>query len=122
MRLSHAILLGSTILSPCKGSRKWFENEGDNGCALEMALEAVGRKGAAWQRASDVWNWLNDKSSSIKWGETRLMEIACKFDIWVMTEASMTLEQFIEHVRSIEPAEPTESAESVEIVDVLVHH
>lgn len=116
MRLSEAILLGSSIVSPCRGTREQYDAPEAVGCALEMALEAAGRKGAKWQESKRVWKWLLEKSPS-KFGHEWYLQIAINFDRWVMGPAAhMNLEQFIDWVRSIEPSEPEEFSQMVDVL------
>jgi hypothetical protein len=112
MRLSDAIALGRTMLSPCSGgSRHKVGADRNQGCALEMALVAAGHDGIPWFDAQQVWPWL---TASISAG------ITGRFDVNVMASASflewkkeerLTLDQLIDYVRSIEPPEPEFVAE-----------
>lgn len=100
--LSEAILLGSTFVSPCAGGRKGKNPDMSKGCALEMALAAVERDDLEWPEAAAVWPWVRHNDGN----DNRLiLLIAHTFDHYVMHLKTMSLDQFIEWVRSIEPKE-----------------
>lgn len=116
MRLSDAIVLGSMMLSPCAGGGDGVSE----GCALDMACAAVGVKVAEedsgmplWVLARTYWPWLrNIAPSTAHWD----MQIAMKFDRAVMGRgnngiATMSLDQFIDYVRCVEPAEQVPATE-----------
>jgi hypothetical protein len=114
MRLSDAILLGSTAVEPAFG----FECKSKSpprGCALGMGLYAVGRFGDWSDR---VFPWLKrplpqEKSlcrccrREYSYGRS----IAHIFDWHVHIDKTWTLEQLCDWVRSVEPEEAPEQAE-----------
>lgn len=98
MKLSEAIMLGSVT---CK-----MEPGNMNSCAFGAALNAVGVPQESWAAMRytplvKMWPWLRLHGGTIQLsdlGET----IYRKFDLEVCT-GSMTLEQLVDYVRSIEP-------------------
>ena len=111
MRLSEAIALGRMLLSPKVSGRGATSNCGPNeGCALDMALAALGIESNSWCDAKNHWDWLNKKAenSSDTWAFT----VGIKFDCHVLITKDMTMEKFIDWVRSIEPNEDSPEVDS----------
>lgn len=106
MRLSDAIATGRTLVTNCVagGSTREKAEPGD-GCVLDMAALAVGK--CNWQWAKEIWPWLRNLSLST--GCDYESEIYTRFDQDVMARGTLTLDQLIDYVRSVEPAEPVES-------------
>lgn len=112
MQLSEAIMLGSTLLKAHAGGAQRGRG---NGCALDMALVAIGVKGH-WSDVSRYWPWTREHADVVS-GSRRnwKLKLACEFDELVMgydhvPSVKMTLEQFADYVRSVEPpAAPIES-------------
>jgi hypothetical protein len=105
MRLSDAIALGSCLIKPRPGGRT--SNKQKSGCALDMGMTAM--YGGIWKEAWRVWPWLNNSAGGIH-AQTWLNRIATKFDFEVMGRKTLTLEAFIDYVRSVEPPELEETA------------
>jgi hypothetical protein len=125
MKLSQAILLGSTIL---KARRGMLSTVDGYGCALGMAAKAAGipitdavparsQRGYYYTDAVDysrnyqlieeVWPWMRASAPSLPddQGVTSLtIEIFHRFDARV-TLGLETLEEFVDWVASIEPPE-----------------
>ncbi len=126
MKLSEAILLGSTILAPKAGGQYFSETK--EGCALGMAAVARGctfgessTKVAESERrtlgTAGVWGpWVLDVAKvPCKYWLCRLRMprtmpiqniIAHLFDYHVMSRQNWTLEQLVEWVKTVEPDEP----------------
>lgn len=118
MKFSDAILAGSVLVPEIK--------HGDiNACALGMAADAVGiprtdqREGnmPRYNAIYKQWPWLltageNCPKCGVRHWESEV--IFHVFDRHVMGDRSMTLEQLVDYVRTIEPAEevPTPSPDS----------
>jgi hypothetical protein len=122
MRLSEAILLGSTVVAP-KPGRQYF-SESESGCALGMAAIArgceyrpnrqavpeqdrrtLGTEGVWGQwvmgevvRPCDCWRFRVPREMRIK------DVIAHIFDYHVMTKKNWTLERLAAWVKTVEPA------------------
>ncbi len=116
MRLSEAILIGSTVVKPKAGTQ--FSAEEQAGCAIGMAGVAIG---ASFSSVPDGrregglesiygWEWTGRRvhlpcwcfvfqKKSIAWTITHI------FDTHVMLKKNWTLEQLVTWVRSVEPAE-----------------
>jgi len=103
MKLSDAMVLGTTT---CK------MKAGDiNSCAIGAACNAVGMKEQGDWRGVDgfsryresrlVWPWLNSPSPS-RYGDA-MRNIYLLFDLEVC-EGTMTFEELIQYVRSVEPS------------------
>jgi len=123
MKLSDAILLGSTLLAPQAG--KQYSAENQSGCALGMAAIA---NGCSFRRVENV-PWQERRTLGVEgvWGtwtlevvrrpckcfflivqrKLRIKEIiAHLFDYHVVNKKNWTLEQLVDWVRTVEPAEP----------------
>ena len=104
MRLSDAIMLGSTLLKP--GPFRWVHGpDYGYGCALDMAVVAVNSCGF-WQDAKLIWPELyyhNEFNQSL---QTCIIH---KFE--KVTDGTLTMDAFVDWVRSVEPSEV--SAETV---------
>lgn len=102
MRLSEAIALGRTLV--CRltegGSTTVGALPGD-GCVLDMAALAVGRR--KWMYCKQEWPWLKELSPA--YGAAYEIDIYTRFDVYVMRQKSMTLDELIAWIRSVEPAE-----------------
>jgi hypothetical protein len=120
MKLSEAILLGSTVLAPQAGRQ--YSSETKSGCALGMAAIA---KGATFHQVrpineydrrtlgtEDVWGtWvlMMARRPCDCWRllvprEMRIKDIiAHTFDYHVMRKKNWTLEQLVEWVKTVEP-------------------
>jgi hypothetical protein len=108
MKLSQAILLGSTI---CKAGNANSFDSGESrnvGCGIEMALEAIGSH-EDWVFAGKYWSWLTKE---------KLMLVACRFDAGVLVDGE-TLESFIDWVASIEPPETCSECRSEQPVNEI---
>lgn len=115
MRLSDAIALGRVLMPKMK--RGTLE-----GCALGMGLLAVGRStfsecaydGENYVGLLQEWPWLSAELSSMddRYKTTMPFFLGGMFDEDVMNNKSMTLDQFIDYVRSIEPNEDVVEATS----------
>ena len=112
MRLSDAIALGRLVMTP----KITFFTHADRGCALQMAIKAVGRD-ENWSGADSIWDWLNEKAERpcrcgrpwVGQAQSQSQHIVHIFDWHVMRDKTWTLDQLINWVRSIEPPEPEES-------------
>lgn len=130
MRLSEAILIGSTILSPCQGGKFGIGNRGidGRGCALDMALASMGHPDWSWLESATIWPWLRETWTAplpeffhtyLSVGShTKRYVIARVFDGSVISRKSLTFEQFIDWVRSVEPSDP-EPPKSVDEMEIL---
>lgn len=109
IRLSDAILLGSTLVCPARGGST---QQKGGGCALDMAVLAVGGTGD-WLMARKIWPWLDDDGIPAPWllgfFDTYEWLIAISFDNYVMPER-ISLDQLIDWVRSVEPTPESERA------------
>lgn len=101
MRLSEAMLLGSTTCKMVPGD--W------NSCALGCAGNAVGLAPGVKAKGEDraklihaVWPWLADSPNLMSSGEEIVGLIWQQFD-YDVCGGTMTLEQLVDYVRSIEP-------------------
>jgi len=138
MKLSEAILLGSTMLTAQAGRQHFAENQ--SGCALGMAAVARGCKfGPATHPfderdrrtlgAEGVWgNWVLDTvlrpCRCWRFYIPRKMRIkdiiAHIFDYHVMTKRNWTLEQLVAWVQTVEPKDVELSPTRADIInDVL---
>jgi hypothetical protein len=103
VRLSTAISLGRVLLKSKAAGRFNGSHAGpDEGCALDMALAAVGVKSDSWSDCLDTWPWLREACSM---QDTWAYILGITFDNSVMIWKSMTMEQFIDFVRDCEPPE-----------------
>jgi hypothetical protein len=99
MKLSEAIALGSTFVKPQAFGRTKCDPP-EVGCALEMALAAIGAKGN-WRDSWLEWPWLSQQA----WGRggiTYRNLITNTFDLEVMS-GKKSLEDPITYVKSVEP-------------------
>jgi hypothetical protein len=126
MKLSDAILSGSTVLAPQGGSQYSAENKA--GCALGMAAVA---NGCTFHKVSHV-NPLERRTLGVEgiWGAwvLALVKRPCKcfflivprqmrvkdviahlFDWHITIKNDWTLEQLVGWVKTVEPSEPTSS-------------
>jgi hypothetical protein len=111
MRLSEAIALGRMLLSPKVAGKGSTLNCGPNeGCALDMALAALGVESNSWCDAKRHWNWLNKTANNSM--NTWAFTVGIKFDMQVLFSKSMTMDEFIDWVRSIEPNEDSPEVDS----------
>ncbi len=124
MKLSEAILLGSTVLAPQAGRQ--YSSETKAGCALGMAAIAngctfrpttqfkqndrrtLGVEGVwgSWVltivgRPCKCWRWVAPREMRIK------DIIAHLFDYHVMEKKNWTVEQLVEWVKTVEPNDAT---------------
>jgi hypothetical protein len=125
MKLSDAILLGSTLLAPQAGRQYSAENQ--SGCALGMAAVATG---CTFRKVQNV-PWQERRTLGVEgvWGTwtLELVRRPCKcfflivprklrvkeviahlFDYHVVHKKNWTLEQLVDWVRTVEPAEPAQ--------------
>ena len=123
MKLSDAILLGSTVLAPQGGLQ--YSPENKSGCAFGMAAVA---KGCTFRKVSNV-NPFERRTLGVEgvWGAwvLALVKRPCKcfflfmprqmrvkdiishlFDYHVTVKDDWTLEQLVAWVRTVEPSEP----------------
>ena len=123
MKLSEAILLGSTVLSPRAGGQHFSETQ--QGCALGMAAVA---RGCTFHTVTTPFAERDRRTLGVEgvWGTWVLQEverpcecwriwirrrmrikevIAHLFDYHVMIKKNWTLEQLVAWVESIEPKE-----------------
>lgn len=121
MKLSEAILLGSTVLTPKAGGQHFAENQA--GCALGMAAIA---RGCAFHRVTRPFPWRDRRTLGTEgvWGdwvlhivmrpcscwrfrvprEMRIKDIiAHVFDYHVMKKRNWTLNQLAAWVQTVEP-------------------
>jgi len=114
MRLSEAILLGATM-APIGQNGDWYVTGQACGrvptrCALELALLAVGAR-LHWSNANEVWPWLGHYAGK---DQGPMSDVVGKFDFDYLNMRQVTLEQFVDWVRSVEPNEDAnESAEQL---------
>ncbi len=109
MRLSEAILLGSLLIKPRAGD---LGEPGGSGCALGMALEAMG-KDRDYSEVPQQWPWTESRCTRLPCGcwrgwffEYRVHHaIGHLFDGHVFRRRDWTLARLAEWVASIEPAE-----------------
>lgn len=123
MKLSEAILLGSSMLKPVAGRL----GEGDEGCALGMAgVAACGKHDGV---NCDVFTWVNDKSADSPCGcfagnfgmKSVRAWIAHIFNEHVMDDKTWTLEQLCDWIRTVEPAETFVGvSELIDITDSVI--
>lgn len=112
MRLSEAILLGSTSVRPLAGRMIKFQNGETFGCALGMACTAAAVPFFQSQEFYDEWPWLkNHFTLPCCGGQTEYFGssvIVHVFDYHIMevNKPHWTLEQLVDWVRSVEPPEP----------------
>lgn len=123
MKLSEAILLGSTILSPRAGAQHFSETQ--QGCALGMAAVARGLTFHPWTRPFDERDRRTLGVEGV-WGSWVLQEVARPCDCWrfwlrrrmrikevithlfdyhIMVKKNWTLEQLVAWVETVEPKE-----------------
>lgn len=116
MKLSEAILAGSTGIRAIAGTRYGFKEGSPHGCALGMAEFSIGLFGHP-VGAEGNWEWLNQSYTAEFFpchccptlrGSTYSTVIAQTFNNHVMGRKDWTLEQLVDYVRSIEPAEETD--------------
>ena len=122
MKLSEAILLGSTVLSAKAGGLHF--SEGQAGCALGMAAIA---EGCRFVRASPPLDGRDRRTLGAEevWGEWLVHTVTCPcrcwrfippkmrikdiiahiFDFHVMAKRNWTLEQLVAWVETVEPKE-----------------
>lgn len=103
MKLSEAIMAGSTLVRQCASPWPGDEAAG-KGCALTMAARAMG--GSEYLDCFKFWPWL-DTPEKNKTGSHSFWQIVSRFDSEVCGGV-MTLEQLVDYVRSIEPPEDTD--------------
>jgi hypothetical protein len=118
MRLSDAIALGRTVMTPKQGSF----GDSESGCALGMAGKAAGLRiydsSFPIEPLRREWPWLYATVQPYPCRCARTVQyhtdslIIHLFDLHVMHIKDWTLDQLIDWVRSVEPAEPTESVEA----------
>lgn len=117
MKLSEAIPLGSTVVTPKAGVL--YSSERNVGCAIGMAMVAEGaewspaKPGATRTQNTELWwPWTTTTMSRPCgcWLYPRKMSakeiIAHLFDKHVMRRKDWTLDQLVEWVRSVEPPTP----------------
>jgi hypothetical protein len=111
VKLADAILLGSTILKPVPGVI--LNGDATEGCALGMAYRAIG-KTSFWIVQDDFlpeWQWALHKRSvapcgcpARAYGSTKVVWLITHvFNEHVMGDETMSLEQLVDWVRSLEP-------------------
>ena len=123
MKLSDAILLGSTLLAPQAGRQ--YSAETQSGCALGMAAIATG---CSYRKVRNV-PWQERRTLGVEgvWGSWTLEVVKrpCKcfflfvprkmrvkdviahvFDYHVVRQKNWSLEQLVDWVRTVEPNEP----------------
>lgn len=110
MRLSDAIAMGRVLVSELKAGSM-------DGCVLGMAAKAIGtptsgNMGDCFSKLERQWPWLRNEvpegvvSTAGNWTGA----IWYRFDIEVMIERTLTLDQLIDWVRTIEPPETVGAA------------
>jgi hypothetical protein len=67
--------------------------------------------GGIWKEAWRVWPWLREPSDKVGWNW--LERIANKFDFEVMKRKTLTLDQLIDWVRSVEPEDTPQPTETL---------
>jgi hypothetical protein len=120
MKLSDAILLGSTILTPCAG--RMYSPETQSGCALGMAAVA---RGCTFRRFFGRFDDRDRRTLGVEriWGDWVLQNVSrpCRcsslwvprkmrikdvithiFDYHVMAQKDWTLEQLVMWVKQVE--------------------
>lgn len=111
MRLSEAIAMGRVLVDR-------MEVAALHGCALGMALKAVGGITTieGYERVRREWPWVMTAQyhcqncateDKFKFSGSVIYRA---FDQHVMTDKTMTLDQLIDWVRSVEPEEPAVEA------------
>ncbi len=127
MKLSEAILLGSTVLAPQAG--KQYSSETKAGCALGMAAIANGctfrpitqfderdRRTLGTEGVWGTWVITMVRRPCKCWRivvprEMRIKDIIAHiFDYHVMVKKNWTLEQLVEWVKTVEPDDTTPQA------------
>lgn len=112
LRLSEAILLGSTSVRPLAGHMIKFQNGETFGCALGMACTSAAVPFFKSQKIYDEWPWLREwftlPCCCGSGGYFACSVIVHIFDCHVMevNKPHWTLEQLVDWVRSVEPPEP----------------
>lgn len=121
MRLSDAIATGRVLVDQLKVADL-------RGCALGMALLATGNSTGLcnYDKIKEMWPWLStsdyhctDCKSSCIWDRAFGITIYRAFDQHVMMDKTMTLDQLIDWVRSIEPVPQEELAREEENKDLV---
>lgn len=121
MRLSDAIALGRTLVNPKECGRGAPGNKPEDGCALDMAVLAVG--GNNWHQATKYWPWLHNidpEERGLPLSGNFYFSIIRQFDRDVMLLKRMTLDQLIDWVRSIEPPEQEQPQPVIQLESVAV--
>jgi hypothetical protein len=132
MKLSDAILLGSTMIKPLAG--KHLSPDGDEGCAWGMVDMATGGRAfrdllvmaanfLAELPCGCTDEWIIGSGMNVQRRESmnNLSAIIVHlFNYHVMTRKDWTLERLVDWVRSVEPAEPEEKElEKREVQEVI---
>lgn len=123
MKLSEAILLGSSMLTPRAGGQHFAETQ--EGCALGMAAVARGCTFHAWTKPFDERDRRTLGAEGV-WGEWVLAQVERPCDCWriwmrrkmrikdiiahlfdyhIMNKKNWTLEQLVAWVQTVEPKE-----------------
>ena len=112
MRLSEAIMLGSTIIRPTPGGGPSPHSNSGTGCVLQMALMAIGETERAYMfQGPDLeLCWLI-------WGHSLASRAMNSFDSGIHCKS---MDEFVDWVRSIEPAEPEEESDGPDPHDMEV--
>lgn len=122
MKLSEAILLGSTVVRCGERHDPKFEDRTAKvGCALDMACVAAG--GRNWYETERYWPWTGERAPKeiVEFAQSVpewKFVIAKLYDCRVLRDKTWTLDQLVSWVASVEPLEPIAipSAEDLDAV------
>jgi len=121
MKLSEAICLGSMLLKP---SQNIF-NTKDSGCALHMAMAAIGDN-RGWLHAESVWPWIMERAHVVPFGlhpwfykDYKCLIISLFGKVMA---GEISLGQLVAWVATVEPAEtqasPSDEHSQVSMADL----
>jgi hypothetical protein len=107
MELSEAILLGRTLLKPLRGE---LGKPGGPGCALAMALEAVGRP-RDYDDVVQEWPWTETRCPALPCGcwrgrffQYKILDAICHlFDDHIFRRRDWTFHRLVEWISTVEP-------------------
>ena len=113
LKLSEAILLGSTQIKPMAGSVLCYDHNGEAyGCALGMAGVAEGGEERHHWLLDTIWPILRQKTNYPcecfpEYEQVLQTVITHLFDAHVINKEDWTLEQLVDFVRKVEDEHPS---------------